>query len=130
MTDTKNEDTYLEFISNVAPYKVGIVVDLEKLSGLSDMFPLGVEFALRETFEQGLVDRPVEVIVKEFKAQPATDGFSTIKAYRELVEEGVASCGRPYDHGQLPRGPAGGGTSRGAEYHYLWHPVIHGQVCL
>ncbi len=70
-----------------APYRIGVMVDLPGFPGLTDMFPLAVEFALREASESGLIDRPVEVIHNEHVGQPWGDGHVTRNAYRELVEE-------------------------------------------
>lgn len=70
----------------IEPYRIGVLLDLPNIPGLSDMFPEGLKFAFQEAYESKLIDRPVELIIREFKAQPTTDGFSTINAYRDLVE--------------------------------------------
>ncbi len=78
------------------PYRIGIMVDLPRLRGLSDMFPLGVAFALEEAHEEGLIDRPAEIIVREYAGQPMSDYSTTVKAYHDLVEnEGVLAIAGP-----------------------------------
>lgn len=77
-------------------YRIGVMVDLPQMAGLSDMFPLGVEFALEEAHETGLIDRPAKIIVREYSGQPMSDYSTTVKAYRDLVEnEGVLGIAGP-----------------------------------
>jgi ABC-type branched-subunit amino acid transport system substrate-binding protein len=67
-------------------YRIGVMIDLPGLAGLSDMVPAGVAFALEEAHEEGLIDRPAQVIVREYSGQPMADQFTTLDAYRDLVE--------------------------------------------
>ena len=77
-------------------YRIGVMVDLPQMSGLSDIFPLAVEFALEEAYEEGLIDRPAQVIVREYAGQPMSDYSTNVKAYRDLVEnEGVLGIAGP-----------------------------------
>ncbi len=70
-----------------SPYRIGVMVDLPGFPGLTDMFPLGVKFALDEAYESGLIGRPVEMVNNEHIGQPWGDGSASRNAYRELVEE-------------------------------------------
>jgi ABC-type branched-subunit amino acid transport system substrate-binding protein len=69
------------------PYRLGVLVDLPDYPGLSDVFPDVVAFALEEATARGVIEREVDVIVKEVRAQPWTDARPVVNGYRELVEE-------------------------------------------
>ena len=69
------------------PYRVGVLVDLPDYPGLSDAFPDAIRFAFEEATERGIVERDVEVVHREVRAQPWTDVRPVVDAYRELVDE-------------------------------------------
>jgi len=69
------------------PYRLGVLVDLPDYPGLSDAFPDMAAFALEEATARGVIEREVDLLVKEVRAQPWTDARPLIQAYRELVEE-------------------------------------------
>ncbi|MGH7806158.1 MAG: ABC transporter substrate-binding protein, partial [Candidatus Binatia bacterium] len=71
----------------LAPYRIGVLVDMPDRPGLSDAFPDGVRFAFAEATARGVVEREVEVVAREVWAQPLTDARPLLGAYRELVEE-------------------------------------------
>jgi ABC-type branched-subunit amino acid transport system substrate-binding protein len=72
---------------SIEPYKIGVMVDLPDSPGLSDMFVLALEFAFEEALEQGVVDRPVELCLREYVSHPWRDGFPNIEAYHDLVHD-------------------------------------------
>jgi ABC-type branched-subunit amino acid transport system substrate-binding protein len=78
------------------PYKVGVLVDIPGTPGLSDAFPEGVRFGLDLAHEQGHVDRPVEVVVREAYGQPWSDAQPVIDAFAELADEGVLAIAGPF----------------------------------
>lgn len=81
----------------IEPYKIGALVDIVNRPGLTDVFVEALQFGLDEAHEQGVVDRPVDVIVREFRGQPWTDGFTTIDAFRDVVEnEKVLGVAGPF----------------------------------
>ena len=69
------------------PYKIGVMVDLPGFPGLTEMFPLAVQFALTEAYQTGLIDRRAEIVNHEHAGQPWGDGMVCRKAYLELVKE-------------------------------------------
>ena len=79
----------------VGPYRIGVLIDFPNRSGYTDMFPETIGLAFEEAREAGLLERPIELVVREVVAQPFTDGFPVIDAYRELVEQAkvLAVCG-------------------------------------
>lgn len=86
MSSTGDNQPLQNLRQGIEPYRIGVLLDLPNIPGLSDMFPEALRFAFQEAQETGVIDRPVELIIREFKAQPTTDGFSTVRAYRDLVE--------------------------------------------
>jgi branched-chain amino acid transport system substrate-binding protein len=79
-----------------SPYRIGILNDLPGIPGFSDVFVDGVRLALEWCEDEGVVDRPVELIVREVLGQPWRDARSVQKAWRELVEvEGVLGVAGP-----------------------------------
>ena len=79
----------------VGPYRIGVLIDFPNRPGYTDMFPETIGVAFEEAEEEGLLERPIELVVREVVAQPFTDGFPVIEAYRELVEDAkvLAVCG-------------------------------------
>ncbi len=71
----------------LAPYKIGVMMDMPGFPGASDMFPEAVAFALEEACEAGLIDRPVETVLREYPGQPYGDGLINRRAYLDLVEK-------------------------------------------
>lgn len=71
------------------------MVDLPGDPGCSDLFVEGLDIAFSELKGRGELDRPVELIVREYDAQPWSSGLPNIKVYRELVEEGVLAIAGP-----------------------------------
>lgn len=71
----------------IEPYRLGILIDLPDHPGLSDCWPDAVRLACEEAKARGLLERDVEVVVREVYAQPWASAHGLIKAYRELVED-------------------------------------------
>ncbi|WP_293047467.1 ABC transporter substrate-binding protein [Mycobacterium sp.] len=71
----------------IEPYRLGVLIDLPDHPGLSDAWPDAVQLACDEVAARGLLERPVELIVREVYAQPWASAAGLIKTYRELVEE-------------------------------------------
>jgi len=79
----------------VAPYKIGVMIDLPGDPGCSDLFVEGLEIAFAEYRERGFLDRPVELLVREYDAQPWQAGKVNVDVYRELAEQGVLAVAGP-----------------------------------
>lgn len=79
----------------VGVYRIGVLIDFPNRPGYTDVFPETIGLAFEEAREAGLLERPIELVIREVVAQPFTDGFPVIEAYRELVEEAkvLAVCG-------------------------------------
>lgn len=75
------------FDQQIAPHKIGVLVDLPHFPGCAKLFVEGLEIAFEDVAAQGIGDRPVELVVREYEAQPWKSGHANIRFYRELVEE-------------------------------------------
>src|SRR5882757_9986696 len=69
------------------PYRIGVLMDMPGFAGGSDMYPLAVKFALEEAYEQKLIDRPAEVILRSYLGQPWGDGLVNRRNYLDLVQK-------------------------------------------
>jgi branched-chain amino acid transport system substrate-binding protein len=70
-----------------APVKVGVLIDLDM--GTKEDFLATLRFAFDEAYEQKVMTRPVELIVKEAIGLPRLEAKNSIDGYRELVQQGV-----------------------------------------
>jgi len=78
------------------PHKIGVMIDLPESPGCSDLFVAGLEIAFEEARERGLLDRPVELVVREYASQPWAEAHRNIDAYRDLVvNENVLAIAGP-----------------------------------
>jgi ABC-type branched-subunit amino acid transport system substrate-binding protein len=68
------------------PYRLGVLVDLPGYPGLSDVFVDGVRLALEWSFDEGLIDRPVELVIRYVVGQPWNDSSAVNDAWLHLVE--------------------------------------------
>lgn len=82
----------MAYESDAQPIKMGYLMDFvlpdgfpeERRADLTDTF----EFVFEEGFEQGIIDRPVEIIYKEVEGLPKGTVKAVIDAYQELVDDG------------------------------------------
>jgi ABC-type branched-subunit amino acid transport system substrate-binding protein len=74
------------FVGARVPYRVGVIQDWALWAPLKDWYA-GLTLAFDEAFQTGLIDRPVELVIREVDGPP--DGaFSAVRrAWRELVED-------------------------------------------
>jgi branched-chain amino acid transport system substrate-binding protein len=70
-----------------APVKVGVLIDIDM--GTKDDFLAVLRFGFEEAYEEGVLLRPVTLVVKEAIGLPRLEAKNTIDGYRELVAEGV-----------------------------------------
>jgi ABC-type branched-subunit amino acid transport system substrate-binding protein len=80
----------------LAPYRIGCMVDLPGFPGLSDVFVDALKFAFEEAYESRLIERPVEVIERQYPGHPWRAARENIDVVRELIEkEGVLGIAGP-----------------------------------
>jgi ABC-type branched-subunit amino acid transport system substrate-binding protein len=65
---------------------LGVLVDLPGFPGLSDVFVDGVRLGVEWSFDEGLIDRPVELVVRYALGQPWNDSSVVNDAWLQLVE--------------------------------------------
>ncbi len=81
----------------IEPYKLGMIIDLPDHPGLSDCWPDAVQLACEDAKARGLLERDVEVVVREVYAQPWASAHELKRVYRDLVEEeGVLGIAGPF----------------------------------
>ena len=93
----KQDDDYqaASYHRTVQPYKIGVMVDLPGDPGCSDLFVEGLDIAFEEMRELSFLDRPVELLVREYTAQPWDTGGPNIDHYQDLVQAGVLAVAGP-----------------------------------
>lgn len=70
-----------------APVKIGVLIDIDM--GTKEDFLATLRMGFDEAHEEGVILRPVELIVKEAIGLPRLEAQNTIDGYRELVAAGV-----------------------------------------
>ncbi|WP_293046226.1 ABC transporter substrate-binding protein [Mycobacterium sp.] len=68
------------------PYRIGVLQDWALWAPVGDWYA-GLTLAFEEAFETGLVDRPIELVVREVEGPPDGQFASVRRAWRELVED-------------------------------------------
>ena len=70
-----------------APAKVGVLIDMDM--GTKDDFLACLRFAFDEAHAQGVILRPVELVVEEAIGLPRLEAKNTVDGYHRLVERGA-----------------------------------------
>lgn len=71
------------------------MIDLPGRRGCADLFVEGLRIAFDETVHRGWCDRPVELVVREYFAQPWGHGARNVEVFRDLLNEGVIGIAGP-----------------------------------
>jgi hypothetical protein len=89
----------MTFESSAQPIKLGILMDWvvppDHPRVRMDDFLLPFELVFNEGRQQGIIDRPVETIVRQVWGLPKGSVKAVIDAYRELVDEGCVAVFGP-----------------------------------
>ncbi len=116
----------MSYESHAEPIKLGYLFDFKLPDGYPDEMRKDLtrpfELVFKEGLEQGLIDRPVEIVYREVEGLPKGTIKAVIDAYGELVDEGCLAVFGPAitdntrpdeggDRGALPR--AGDEHARG-----------------
>src|SRR5438128_9671889 len=70
-----------------APTKVGVLIDIDM--GTKEDFLAALRFGFDEAHAEGVITRPVELVVKEAIGLPRLEAKNTIDGYLELASQGV-----------------------------------------
>ncbi|MGE0742007.1 MAG: ABC transporter substrate-binding protein [Hyphomonadaceae bacterium] len=68
------------------PHRIGLLQDWALWAPVKDWYR-GLELAFAEAFEGGLVDRPIEIVVREVEGPPDRSAAPVVAAWKELVEK-------------------------------------------
>jgi branched-chain amino acid transport system substrate-binding protein len=68
------------------PYRIGVLQDWALWAPLQDWYA-GLTLAFEEAYETGLVDRPIEMVLREVDGPPDGQFSAVRRAWRELVED-------------------------------------------
>ncbi|MET0987907.1 MAG: ABC transporter substrate-binding protein, partial [Steroidobacteraceae bacterium] len=74
--------------TTLAPHRIGYLQDwMIGTQSFKDQFAMS-RFAFDEAYEQGLLDRPVELVLREVEGPPYAQVHPIIATYNELIEKG------------------------------------------
>src|SRR5205809_7099691 len=77
-----------------APMKVGVLIDIDM--GTKEDFLAALRFGFDEAHAEGVITRPVELVVKEAIGLPRLEAQNTIDGYLEPASRGaLAAIGPP-----------------------------------
>ena len=90
----------MSYESTAEPIKIGYLMDFK----LPDLYPQEMkedlsnpfDLVFGEALEEGLIDRPIEIIYKEVEGLPKGSVKAVIDAYGELVDEGCLAVFGPH----------------------------------
>ncbi len=90
----------MSYESTAEPIKLGYLCDFR----LPDNYPKGMrddltkpfELVFREGFKSKVIDRPVEIVLREIEGLPKGTIKAVIDAYRDLVDEGCLAVFGPF----------------------------------
>ncbi|MEB3071683.1 ABC transporter substrate-binding protein [[Mycobacterium] vasticus] len=68
------------------PFRIGVLQDWALWAPVEDWYG-GLTLAFEEAYETGLIDRPVELVIREVEGPPEGDFAGVRRAWRELVED-------------------------------------------
>ena len=89
----------MAYESDAEPIKLGFLFDFKLPPGypqeMRDDLTRPFDLVFREALEQGVLDRPVEIVVREVEGLPKGTIKAVIDAYGELVDEGCLAVFGP-----------------------------------
>src|SRR6185312_3612066 len=96
---TEAEEELLSYESSAQPIKIGYLMDLR----LPEFFPKTYfedltqpfDLVFKQAAEQGLIDRPIEIIYREVEGLPKGSVKAVVDAYGELCDEGCLAIFGP-----------------------------------
>lgn len=68
------------------PHRIGVVQDWALWAPVKDWYA-GLQLAFEEAFECGVLDRPIELVIREVEGPPDGPSAGVIKAWRELAHQ-------------------------------------------
>ena len=89
----------MSYESTAEPIKLGYLFDFKLPDGYPEESRLDLirpfELVFKEGLEQGMIDRPVEIVFREVEGLPKGSIKAVIDAYGELVDEGCLAVFGP-----------------------------------
>jgi len=76
--------------------KIGVCVDADWGPAADEIFRDSLAFAAREAEENGIVDRPIEIVTRYVEGLPRGSAHDVLTAWKELAAEGVLGIVGPF----------------------------------
>lgn len=90
----------MSYESHAEPIKIGICYDFKLPDDYPEYkrndFDWPLEMVFREAYENGVIDRPVQIIVREIEGLPKGSFKAVVDAFAELVDEGCVLVYGPF----------------------------------
>jgi hypothetical protein len=90
----------MAYESDAEPVKVGCLFDFKLPPSypqeMRDDFRISLETVFEEGWKRGVIDRPVEIVIREVEGLPKGSVKAVIDGYGELVEEGCVAVFGPF----------------------------------
>lgn len=83
---TSGAGSRYSLVGDRVPFRIGVVQDWALWAPLQDWYN-GLQLAFDEAFENGVVDRRIEMVVREVEGPPDGPAAAVLEAWRELVRE-------------------------------------------
>ncbi|MET0986573.1 MAG: ABC transporter substrate-binding protein [Steroidobacteraceae bacterium] len=73
-------------VGDRTPFRVGVIQDFALFAPVK-LWYQGLQLAFEEAYENGVVDRPIEIVLREVEGPPDRSAAPVVDAYRELVHK-------------------------------------------
>lgn len=80
----RSSDAKFGLGSDRTPYRIGILQDWALNAPVADWYN-GLYLAFEEAYEQGIIDRPIETVLREVEGPPNQNAADVITAWRDLA---------------------------------------------
>ncbi len=80
------EGSRYALVGDRTPFRIGVLQDWALWAKL-DLWYNGLRLAFDEAFDEGLIDRPVELVISEVEGPPERDAAGVVRAWRRLVDD-------------------------------------------
>jgi ABC-type branched-subunit amino acid transport system substrate-binding protein len=75
---------------------VGVLVDYPFTDQIKQLFVEAHELAFSEAYEDGVIDRPIDLVIEECEGLPSGSTHAAIEAWKRLADQGVVMIEGPF----------------------------------